>query len=170
MKPRSLSHVGLTVVDFEKAVKWYWEMFKFPLIAEQEMSSEEVSELYSLYNLKDTSLKLGFLKAPKGGVIEIFQFTPSLPPERVCWNRIGPTHLTIDVRNVKKWYKKLSEKGVKFLCQPQKTDGNEWVFLEDPDGNMIELIDLKFNYYAIRYLGWLAGPVIRRLQFMHYYK
>jgi len=170
MKPRSLSHVGLTVVDFGKAVKWYWEMFRFPLIAEEEMNEKEVEELYSLYNLKNTKRKLGFLRAPKGGVIEIFQFTPALPPEKVCWNRIGPNHLTIDVRNVKKWYKKLSEKGVKFLCDVQKSNGADWVFLEDPDGNMIELIDLKFNYYAIRYLGGIAAPIIRRLQFMHYYK
>jgi len=162
--------VGLTVVDFGKAVKWYWEMFRFPLIAEEEMNEKEVEELYSLYNLKNTKRKLGFLRAPKGGVIEIFQFTPALPPEKVCWNRIGPNHLTIDVRNVKKWYKKLSEKGVKFLCDVQKSNGADWVFLEDPDGNMIELIDLKFNYYAIRYLGGIAAPIIRRLQFMHYYK
>src|SRR6056297_1236899 len=170
MKPRSLSHVGLTVVDFGKAVKWYWEMFRFPLIAEEEMNEKEVEELYSLYNLKNTKRKPGLLRAPKGGVIEIFQFTPALPPEKVCWNRIGPNHLTIDVRNVKKWYKKLSEKGVKFLCDVQESNGADWVFLEDPDGNMIELIDLKFNYYAIRYLGGIAAPIIRRLQFMHYYK
>jgi len=169
MKVKSLSHVGITVSNFEKAVQWYWDMFKFPLVAEETMDEKQVEALYSLYGLKNTKLRLGFLRTPGGAVLEIFEFTPAIPSEKVCWNKIGLTHITLDVRNVKKWYKKLKDKGVTFLCEPQKTGPNEWVFMQDMDGNLIELIDLKFNYIALRYLGAIVAPLLRRLQFGKYY-
>ncbi|MBP8178033.1 MAG: VOC family protein [Spirochaetes bacterium] len=170
MKIKSLSHVGITVSNFEKAVRWYWEMFKFPLVAEETMDVHQVEALYSLYGLKNTKLRLGFLRIPGGGVLEIFEFKPAIPADKVCWNKIGFTHITLDVGNVKKWYKKLKEKGVTFLCEPQKTGSNEWVFMKDMDGNLIELIDLKFNYIALHYLGAIVAPLLRRLQFGKYYK
>ncbi|NMB65607.1 MAG: hypothetical protein GYA16_12145, partial [Spirochaetes bacterium] len=134
------------------------------------MDEKQVEALYNLYGLKNTKLRLGFLRTPGGAVLEIFEFTPAIPSEKVCWNKIGLTHITLDVRNVKKWYKKLKDKGVTFLCEPQKTGPNEWVFMQDMDGNLIELIDLKFNYIALRYLGAIVAPILRRLQFGKYYK
>ncbi len=169
MKVKSLSHVGITVSNFEKAVKWYWDIFKFPLVAEETMDEKQIEVLYGLYGLKNTKLRLGFLRTPGGAVLEIFEFTPAIKSDKVCWNKIGLTHLTLDVRNVKKWYKKLKEKGVTFLCEPQKTGPNEWVFMQDMDGNLIELIDLKFNYIALRYLGAIVAPILRKLQFGKYY-
>lgn len=169
MKVKSLSHVGITVSNFEKAVQWYWDIFKFPLVAEEIMDEKQVEALYTLYGLKNTRLRLGFLRVPGGGVLEIFEFSPAIPADAVCWNRIGLTHITLDVSNVKKWYTILKQKGVTFLCEPQKTGPNEWVFMKDLDGNLIELIDLKFNYIALRYLGAIVAPILRRLQFRKYY-
>lgn len=169
MKIRSLSHVGLTVSNFENAVKWYHEIFGFLLIAEQVLEEIQVEKLYSLYKLHDTKVRFGFLRAPKGGVVEIFEFTPALEKENVCWNKPGITHITMDVKNVWFWYEKLKGKGVKFFSEPQNTEGNEWVFLEDPDGNLIELIDLKSNYTIIRVLGGVVGKILKRKGFKKYY-
>jgi catechol 2,3-dioxygenase-like lactoylglutathione lyase family enzyme len=170
MKVKSLSHVGVTVSDFEKAVRWYWDTFRFPLIAEETMSAEQVDALHGLYGLKGVKLRLGFLLTPGGAVIEIFEFTPRLPSEPVKWNRVGLTHFTLDVRNVKKWYARLKEKGVEFCSEPQKTGVTDWVFMKDPDGNLIELIDMKFNYIALRWFGGIAGWVIKNTQFKKYYR
>ena len=169
MKVKSLSHVGITVKNFEKSVKWYWEHFKMPLLSIGTMTENEIEKMEKLYGLKDTSVKFGFLRCPKGGVIEIFEFSKTLPPESI-WNRCGTSHLTLDVKNVKKWHQYLSGKGVDFLCKPQTTDGTEWAFLKDPDGNLIELIDLKFNYFAIRKLGSLAGFFMRKNKYKKYYR
>lgn len=169
MKIRSLSHVGLTVSNFEKAVKWYYDMFGFRLISEQVLQEEQVNNLYPLYKLKNTEIHLGFLRAPKGGVVEIFEFSNSLPEEQVIWNKPGLTHMTYDVKNIKKWYNELKRKGVEFFSEPQQTDGTEWVFLKDPDGNLIELIDLKANYGVIRILGGIAGKVMAKGKFKKYY-
>ncbi|MCT4597136.1 MAG: VOC family protein [Vallitalea sp.] len=169
MKIKSLSHVGLTVSNFESAVKFYSETFGFKLISEQLLDKDQVNELYNLYGLKDTKIRLGFLRAPKGGVIEIFEFYPSLQAKNTIWNKPGLTHFTLDVNNVNKWYRRLKEKGIYFYSEPQNTDGTDWVFMKDPDGNLIELIDLKINYTIIRILGGIAGSIMKKSKFKSYY-
>ncbi|GKX29342.1 glyoxalase [Vallitalea longa] len=169
MKIRSLSHVGVTVSNFEKAIDFYSKTFGFRLISEQTLGKKQVNELYNLYLLKDVEVRFGFLRAPKGGIIEIFEFNPSLPSENTIWNKPGATHFTLDVKNVKKWYNILQAKGITFLCEPQNTDGTEWVFMKDPDGNLIELIDLKLNYTIIRVIGGLVGHIMSKSKFKKYY-
>lgn len=171
MRIKSLSHAGITVKDFGKAVKWYWDVFKFPLLSEVELDAEKVSSLKKLYNMNDgISVKLGFLRCPKGGVIEIFEFTENVEPNH-AWNRPGPHHFTLDATDIKGWHKKLTAMpDVEVLCEPNFSEGSWWFFFRDPDGNLIELIDLKFNYFAIRKLGKLAGFFMRKGMFKKYYK
>ena len=170
MRIKSLSHAGITVTDFAAAVKWYHDKFGFWLISEQELAPEVLKELHELYQVEDAAVRQGFLRVPGGGVIEIFEFTPSLPGEKIKWNKPGVTHLTLDVKNVHRWYEKLKSQGVYFFSAPQNTDGNEWVFMRDPDGNLIELIDLKLNYPLIRYWGGIAGRVMSWSKFKQYYQ
>lgn len=170
MKICSLSHSGVTVSNFQASVKWYYEMFGLMLIDEQTLSKEQADELHNLYGVKNTKIRLGFLRAPKGGVVEIFEFTPSLPGTKTIWNKPGITHITFDVKNVPKWYERLSKKGVEFFSKPQKTGVNEWVFLKDIDGNLIELIDLKANYFLIRFLGGIVGRIMFKGKFKKYYE
>jgi catechol 2,3-dioxygenase-like lactoylglutathione lyase family enzyme len=169
MKIRSLSHVGLTVSNFDKSVKWYYDMFGFRLISEQILDEDQVGRLYPLYRLRNVKIHLGFLRAPKGGVVEIFQFSSTLPSEHTIWNKPGPTHITFDVKNINKWYKNLKKEGVHFFSEPQRTHGTDWVFLMDPDGNLIELIDLKINYTVVRILGGIVGKIMAKGKFNKYY-
>lgn len=170
MRIRSISHAGITVKDFDKAVKWWWEVFRFPLVSETAMSASDLSKMKKLYNLKGgISLRLGFLRVPKGGVIEIFEFSENEKPNH-CWNRPGPHHFTLDASNIPKWYKKLSARDdVEILCEPTLKEGALWFFFRDPDGNLVELIDLRFNYFALHYLGKIAGFFMRKFKFKKYY-
>lgn len=172
MRIKSLSHAGLTVKSFDKAVKWWWDVFRFPLISESSMNSDQLYEMKKLYNLKKgISVRFGFLRIPKGGVLEIFEFSESEEFSH-CWNRTGcPTHATLDATNIKGWYKKLQKRDdVEILCEPTLKDGAWWFFFRDPDGNLIELIDLGFNYFAIHVLGRIAGFFMRKGKFKNYYR
>lgn len=168
MKIRSVSHIGVTVSDFEAAVRWYHTYFGFVLISEKRLGKEEVEALWPLYQVKDSHVRLGFLRAPKGQVIEIFEFSNKTSTTHEIWNAPSITHFTLDVKHLHKWVKAY-EHHLNFLIKPQNTDGNEWVFLRDPDGNLIELIDLKMNYHVIRLIGGLAGAVMKKTQFKSYY-
>lgn len=171
MRIRSFSHVGITVKNFEKAVRWYWDVFKFPLLSDMSMSAEELAVKKKLYNLKEgISVRFGFLLCPKGNVIEIFNFSETEEMNH-CWNQPGTHHLTLDTKNVKGWYEKLSSRDdVEILCEPTFSGGSWWFFFRDPDGNLIELIDLKFNYIAIRCFGKLAGFFMRKGKFKSLYE
>lgn len=170
MKIKSLNHVGITVSDFEKAVRWYWDVFRMPLLSVDSMKADKLNKMQKLYGLKDVGVKFGFLRCPKGGVVEIFEFTHTEPMNH-CWNRPGTTHFTLDVKNVKKWYDFLKQRNdVEILCEPQNTNGNEWFFFRDPDGNLIELMDLKLNYILVRYLGKLVGFVFRKTSMKEFYR
>ena len=170
MRIKSISHTGLTVSSLENAVKWYHEMFGMRLIDEQVLGKEQAEGLSSLYGVPETEIRLGFLRARGGGVIELFQFTPPLPPSPVVWARPGFTHAAFAVTNIPMWYKVLKDKEVCFFSEPQNTGKNQWVFLKDPDGNLIELIDLKSNYSAIKYAGGIAGHFMAKGKFKKYYE
>ena len=171
MKVKSINHVGLTVSDFQRAVDWYGENFGFALIDVQEMSANKICSLQNLYGLTDTSVKFGFLRAPGGQVLEIFHFSPTADKEQVKWNRPGPTHFCLNVSNVNSWYQRLKANGVEFCSEPQATSGSDWVFLRDPDGNLVELIDLKALRFIIRSgLGAVVAKLFRNSKFKEYYK
>jgi len=169
VKIKSLSHTGITVRNFDRAVKWYWDVFRLPLVSEGQMSKQELDVMRNLYKLDDCSVRFGFLLCPRGGVVEIFEFSRTEEPNH-RWNSPGVTHFTMDVKNIRKWHDKLAgRKDVEILCPPQNTDGNEWFFFRDPDGNLIELIDLKFNYFVLRVLGKIAGFFMRKGPYKSYY-
>ena len=46
MKARSFSHVGLTVSDFNRAVKFYWEVFGCPLVGVADTPSPRVKSFF----------------------------------------------------------------------------------------------------------------------------
>lgn len=170
MKVQSLSHVGITVRDFASAARWYREVFGCSLLSEDGMDKEKLNTMHSLYGLQDVSVRFGFLRSPGGGLIEIFDFSETREADP-AWNRPGTSHLAFAVKGVPAWYDYLEKRGdVKLLCKPQNTDGNLWFFFRDPDGNLVELIDLKMNYPLIRYLGGLLALVLRKTQFKEYYR
>ncbi|MDC7124901.1 MAG: VOC family protein [Spirochaetales bacterium] len=170
MRIRSLSHAGITVSNLEAAARWYWDVFKLPLVALSEMSKADLENMRVLYRLDDCSLRLGMLLCPRGGAIEVFEFSRMVEAEH-RWNSPGVSHFALDVKNIKAWHKRLSTRDdVEVLTPVQNTDGNEWFFFRDPDGNLIELIDLKFNYFVMRGLGRIAGFFMRKGPFRSVYQ
>ncbi len=169
-KIHEIGHVGVTVSDFEAAVAWYHEMFGFYLVSEMTVEGEAANALSDLYGERDLTVRLGFMRAPGGGVLEIFQFTPAAPPEPVRWNRVGYTHLALSVSNVAVLTERLKAKGVEFvLDEPQFLGGAHWIFFKDPDGNLIELIDLHANRLPLKYLGGVIGRQYRSGKYSPYY-
>ena len=71
---------------------------------------------------------------------------------------------------VKDGSKKLSARSdVEILNTPQRDDGADWFFFRDPDGNLIELMDLGKNYFPIKYLSRPVGFFMRKFKFKKFY-
>ena len=73
MRARSFSHVGITVSDFNKAVRFYWDVFGCPLVGVADTPPERVRSFFGVEGAAP-SCKIGWIRVPGGGVLEIFEF------------------------------------------------------------------------------------------------
>lgn len=175
MKARSFSHVGITVSDFNTAIKFYWDVFGCPLVGVADQDSDRIRHAFGV-DADAPSCKVGWIRMPGGGVIEIFEFQPQQESIDVPWNRVGLTHFSLNVRNVHKWHAHLVRKGVEIVSLPEQSPRGHWFFfVKDMDGNLIELMDLGLMHYVLGYAGMLAaGPigelVFRRGRYKQYYE
>jgi len=169
MRARSFSHVGLTVSDFNKAVRFYADVFGCPLVGVADTPPERVRAFFGV-DAPAPTCKIGWIRVPGGATLEIFEFQPHLPPAAVPWNRVGQTHFSFNVRDTHRWYDHLVSKGVNCVTKPERSPrGHTFFFAKDFDGNLIEMIDLGYMHYVLHWLGPLGGVLFRRGRYRQYY-
>ncbi len=140
---RRYQHVGISVTNLDRSVAWYQEMLGFELMGSAEASGPEVSQALAVDNSR---LKLATL-ARGDCVLELIEYVSPQgarraprPPD------VGCTHMALDVDNIQAMYREMSAKGVKFNTVPQRNPPDIawawWVYLQDPDGVPIELVQV----------------------------
>jgi catechol 2,3-dioxygenase-like lactoylglutathione lyase family enzyme len=170
VRARSFSHIGLTVSDFNAAVKFYSDVFGCPLVGVSDAPTERVRTFFGVA-ADAPRCKIGWIRVPGGGILEIFGFEPKLPADSITWHRVGLTHFSFNVRNTRKWYDYLVSKGVECVTRPERSPRGHWFFfVRDPDGNLIEMIDLRNMHYVLRWLGPLGGLLFRWGRYKEYYR
>ncbi len=169
MKARSFSHAGITVSNFNRSVKFYWEVFGCPLVGVADTPPDRVKTFFGI-DAAQPSCKIGWIRVPGGAVLEIFEFQPQQPMGSVPWNRVGLTHISFNVSNLDRWHAYLTSKGVECLSRPEKSPrGHSFFFAKDCDGNLIEMMDLGYKYHVLKWLGPLGGWIFRRGMYKQYY-
>jgi catechol 2,3-dioxygenase-like lactoylglutathione lyase family enzyme len=169
VRARTFSHVGITVSNFNEAVRFYWEVFGCPLVGVADTPPDRVRTFFGVSGA-ELRCKIGWIRVPGGGVLEIFEFQPRQPPAAVRWNQVGLTHISFNVRNLQKWYDYLQKKGVECVSRPERSPrGHSFFFVKDFDGNLIELMDLGYMYHVLGWLGPLGGWLFRRGMYKQYY-
>ena len=170
LKARSFSHAGITVSDFNKAVNFYWDVFGCPLVGVADTPPDRVRTFFGVAHDSPTC-KIGWIRVPGGGVLEIFEFQPQRPPGPVPWNGVGLTHISFNVKNLQKWHDHLQAKGVEIVSKPERSPrGHSFFFVKDFDGNLIELMDLGYMYHVLNWFGPLGGWLFRRGMYKKYYE
>jgi catechol 2,3-dioxygenase-like lactoylglutathione lyase family enzyme len=170
MRVRSWSHAGITVSDFTRAVRFYWDVFGCPLVGVSDAAPDRVRGFFGV-DAPDAACKIGWIRVPGGAVVEIFHFVPSGPPIGVRWNHLGLTHLCFNVRGIHKWHRYLVDKGVEIVSPPEQSPRGHWLFfVKDFDGNLIEITDLGYMYHVLGWLGPLGGWIFRRGMYAKYYR
>jgi glyoxylase I family protein len=170
MRARSFSHVGITVSDFNRAVRFYWEIFGCPLVGVADSPSDRVRAFFGV-DAPSPTCKIGWIRVPGGGVLEIFAFEPKQNPVTIPWNRIGLTHFSLNVTHLDRWHAYLTSKGVECVTRPERSPrGHAFFFARDFDGNLIELMDLGYKYHVLKWLGALGGWLFRRGMYKEHYR
>jgi len=169
VKARSFSHIGITVSDFNAAVRFYSGVFGCPLVGVSDTPPDRVRSFFGV-DAPAPRCKIGWVRVPGGGILEIFAFEPRQPPAAIPWNRVGLTHFSFNVRDTQKWYDYLVSKGVECVTRPERSPrGHTFFFAKDFDGNLIEMIDLGYMHYVLGWLGPLGGWLFRRGRYAQYY-
>jgi catechol 2,3-dioxygenase-like lactoylglutathione lyase family enzyme len=170
VKVRSFSHTGITVSDFNRAVRFWWDVFGCPLVGVSEAPADRIAGFFGV-PAPGATCRIGWIRIPGGAVIEIFHFEPQEPPIPVAWNRIGLTHICLNVRNIHRWHHHLVNSGVEVLGPPEQSPRGHWLFFcRDFDGNLIEITDLRHMYHVLNWLGPLGGWIFRRGMYRKYYQ
>jgi catechol 2,3-dioxygenase-like lactoylglutathione lyase family enzyme len=147
--PRALTHVGVTVTDLDKAVRWYGEILGFHVIAgPAELVGDDSpfgQIVKDIFGADFGRGRLVFLTGGNGVVIEIFEFERPKSERREnnfeFWKN-GFFHICFVDPDIEETAKKIAETGGKlrskvwqlFPDKPYKI-----AYCEDPFGNTIEL-------------------------------
>ena len=137
-------HVGVTVADIDRTIRFYEKYFGFKATLRGTFGSEFIASVPQLYRQQDGVYSdFAFIESPDGIVLELFQFSRMQERETPVWNRPGYHHICLKVPNVPEKYREMAADGVEFYFEPgyrgDPADEEYWVFLKDPDGNMVEL-------------------------------
>ena len=126
----SLGHIGIKVKNLEKSIAFYTETMGFP-------------EMFRLHR-DDGRVWLVYLRITDDQYLEIFpEAIQDRAPEP---ENNGINHFCLTVENVEEIVCQLEAKGVA-LYWPLKTgaDNNRQAWVQDPDGNRIELMEMASN-------------------------
>lgn len=143
-----VGHVAIKVTDLDRSLDYYVNKLGFP-------------EMMRLHK-DDGSTWLVYLRITDQQFLEVF---PGAENDRAPgWDANGMNHMCLTVDDIDKVLAQIDKAGIKLLL-PLKTaiDGNRQAWLEDPDGNRIELMEMasdSLQYNAIKRLhaeGAISG-------------
>ncbi len=137
----SVNHTGFVVSDLEKSVAFYRDIIGLELVRNLERDGAQISHLLGYEN---TRLKGAMLRASDGHHLELLQYLNPQPSERPTEERasLGASHLAFNVEGLQEDFERLIANGAKQLNPPTQMEaGRSVCYLQDPDGNWIELIE-----------------------------
>ena len=144
MAKTTFVHIGLTVSDLDKTVHFYEKYFDFQTVFTGEFPDGFFDAKPMLYQLAPgTGSRIALLRSSDGVELELFQFSEETPFRTPQWNTPSYHHICLKVDDIHAKYREMKADGVEFFFEPDvkgEPENHEfWVFLKDPDGNMIEL-------------------------------
>jgi len=145
--PVDLAHVNLNVTDLDRAIRFYTELLGFTIAFQYEGAVAWLN--FGQYRDEVRGLGQSFHD------LALYRVPQAAPDDRRT--RAGMNHLALRLRapeNVDEAAAFLRERGINVLKGPQthKEDRDRYLYFEDPDGNMIELVASTAEGWPTRYL------------------
>jgi catechol 2,3-dioxygenase-like lactoylglutathione lyase family enzyme len=142
--PTGTIQIGVIVQDLKKSVDFYTNVIGMTKTGGFSIDAAfgEKSGLTGGEPFDVTILKLK--DSPEAAEWKLMSFgkEPTHPPQKYIQDDIGMQYITIFVKSMKPFLERLEKHNVTLLEETPTFigDGRQFVFLQDPDGNFIELI------------------------------
>ena len=138
-----MNHTGFVVKDLDKSVAFYSEVVGLEVVSRGETDGGPVAQIVGY---EHSHLKLAALGIDrKGGhILELIEYVRPVSAERPTEERavLGASHLAFNVTDMEGTFQRLLDNGAKKLNAPvEVAPGKSACYLQDPDGNWIELIE-----------------------------
>ncbi len=135
-----VGHVAIKVTDLDRSLDYYQTRLGFP-------------EMLRLYN-EDGTTWLVYLRITDEQYLEIF---PGAENDRAPgWDANGVNHICFTIDDLDATVARIEAAGITLLSPAKDgVDGNRQAWLEDPDGNRIELMEMA--------LGCVQYEALKRL-------
>ncbi|HZR97096.1 MAG TPA: VOC family protein [Chloroflexota bacterium] len=147
IRPLGVAHVNLNVTDLERSLRFYTELLGFRVAFQYEGAVAWLN--VGQYRDDVQGMGRGFHD------LALYQVPHGLPAD--YRKRAGLNHLALRLRSpadVDAAAETLRAAGVKLLKGPltHKEDNDRYLYLEDPDGNVIELVSSTLPDWPAAYL------------------
>jgi catechol 2,3-dioxygenase-like lactoylglutathione lyase family enzyme len=139
-----IQQVGIGVKDANQAWAWYRKAFRIDVPIFQDSAEAKLMTRYTSDKVESRHAILA-MNMQGGGGFEIWQYTSKIPVEsreKLKWSDLGILAVKIRSRDIHRTYDHLVSIGAKVLGKPEPNPvGTLHFFIEDPYGNMFELIE-----------------------------
>ena len=144
MAVTNMMHIGMTVTDIEKTVGFYCKYLGFRKAYGRRFDETFVADQPKLYRQPEgVFIDMQMIEGEDGTTIELFQFSNTEADGTAEWQKTGYHHISFKVPDLQALYETMLADGIEFFKPPSRADDfdGHWLFLKDPDGNMVELWD-----------------------------
>jgi catechol 2,3-dioxygenase-like lactoylglutathione lyase family enzyme len=147
---QSIHHTGITVSDLDRSIGFYHDVLGLPFAAEPSPLVDDAA-LGGKVGVPGAKLRLVTF-AVGDGLLELLEYVePSSPVDApLPQNALGAQHVAIRVDDIAETVARLAERGVEFLSDITAVDdgvlaGWRWVYFRDPDGILLELVEIAYE-------------------------
>jgi lactoylglutathione lyase len=139
-----IAHVAIKVTDLDRSLEFYVDKLGFP-------------EMMRLHK-DDGSTWLVYLRITDTQYLEIF---PGAENDRAPgWDANGVNHICLESHDLKGLLKEIGDAGIPLLMPFKFAVDNNWqAWIEDPDGNRIELMQMGPDSLQLEAIARLRGEM-----------
>lgn len=142
MRVTGLDHASVTCADLERSLAFYRDALGIPVRDRGSLGGPEVAQMLGV---EAVDADFADLDLGEGRTLELLSFrTPAAPPDEAPMHAPGSGHLSLRVEDLDGLVARVGADATPVtLAEPGFWQGARVVYLRDPDGATVELIERR---------------------------